>query len=161
MMPSRRSFSVLSVLLAAAVLGSHAHADAPPQRFELRGDIAYDTRTKLSWQRGTAPQIYSSLAAAHAYCSGLDLNGTGFRVPTLRELATIVDTSRNNPAIDLDIFPNTSSGTYWSSTAIQDPDNPQFPPTNWGMFFDFGSSRMLVHAEDTVPPTGDHVRCVR
>jgi hypothetical protein len=161
MMPSHRSFSVFSVLLAAAVVGAHAHADAPPRRFELRGDVAYDTRSKLGWQRGTAPEAYSSLAAARAYCSGLDLDGTGFRVPTLRELATIVDTSRNNPAIDLSVFPNTSSGIYWSSTAIQDRDNPQFPPASWGMFFDFGSSRRLDTSADSVPLATYHVRCVR
>jgi len=161
MMPSHRSLSLLSLLLAAAFIGSHANADAPPQRYELRGDVAYDTRTKLSWQRATAAQVYSSLAAAQAYCSSLDLDGTGFRVPTLRELATIVDTGRTYPAIDTNTFPNTSSQIYWSSTAIQDPNEPQYPPTYWGIFFDFGSTRIVVHTPDEVPVQGEHVRCVR
>jgi len=163
MMPSRPSLPKLTPLLLLSIvafIGAHAHADAPPQRYELRanGGIVYDTRTKLNWQRATAPNTYHTLADAKAYCTQLNLSGTGFRVPTLRELATIVDTTRANPAIDTTAFPNTSNDLYWSATVTPDPP---YQPIYWGMFFDYGSTRMLDVAPDSVPLASEHLRCVR
>jgi hypothetical protein len=39
-----------------------------------------------------------------------------WRMPTLKELSTLVDYSTYDPAIDTAIFPNTVSSYYWSST---------------------------------------------
>ncbi len=39
-----------------------------------------------------------------------------WRVPTVGELGGIVDNSVNNPSIDINYFPNTISGWYWTST---------------------------------------------
>ena len=39
-----------------------------------------------------------------------------WRLPTIKELATLVDRARINPAIDMVQFPNTVSSGYWSST---------------------------------------------
>jgi hypothetical protein len=164
MIPPRPTCAKLVPLLSivlVAFAGAHARADAPAQRYELRasGLVAYDVRTKLSWQRATAPSTYRTLADAKSYCSQLDLNGSGFRVPTLRELATIVDTNRTYPAIDPTAFPNTSNELYWSATVTRDATNP---PNYWGMFFDVGSTRMITEDTSTVPPPpGEHVRCVR
>lgn len=42
--------------------------------------------------------------------------GPGWRLPTRRELASIIDMSRHAPAIDIDRFPDTQSKWYWTST---------------------------------------------
>ncbi len=159
MMPSR---PYLPLLLVLAFVGSHANADAPPRRYEIRASVVvYDTRTKLSWQRASSPGTYKTLAAAKSYCGSLDLNGTGFRVPTLREQATIVDTSRMNPAIDPGVFPDTRNEMYWSSTVTRVPSDPSSAPGYWGTFFDVGSTRGIFIYDDDPPTVGVRVRCVR
>ncbi|WP_346839795.1 DUF1566 domain-containing protein [Microbulbifer sp. SAOS-129_SWC] len=42
--------------------------------------------------------------------------GNGWRLPTVDELATLVDRSRHEPAIDTEKFPDTRSRAYWTST---------------------------------------------
>ncbi len=42
-----------------------------------------------------------------------------WRLPTLKELATLVDYSRFDPSIDYGVFPSTVSAGYWSSTTIE------------------------------------------
>jgi hypothetical protein len=69
--------------------------------------------TGLIWQKqddGTR----RTWDAANSYCSGLSLDGTGWRLPTKDELLTIVNTSYD-PSID-PIFTNTQRMFYWSST---------------------------------------------
>ena len=39
-----------------------------------------------------------------------------WRVPNIKELASIVNYTKKLPAISNDIFPNTKSKSYWSST---------------------------------------------
>ena len=160
MKPSR---SYLLLLLASALFGSHAQAEAPLHRYEIRGDVVvYDTRTKLSWQRATAPGVFMTLAAAKIYCSALNLNGTGFRVPTLREQATIVDFGRANPSVDPGAFPDTLNEMYWSATVTRNThDEPSNPPSYWGTFFDVGSTRTITISADSPPTVGVHLRCVR
>ena len=74
-----------------------------------------DISTGLMWQQTTAPGIYTWEQALE-YCKSLDLAGfTDWRLPTIKELASIVDYSRYKPAIDTDYFPDTVE-YYWSST---------------------------------------------
>ena len=40
-----------------------------------------------------------------------------WRLPTIRELLTLVDYERKDPAIDVALFPGTRSAWYWTSTA--------------------------------------------
>jgi len=42
--------------------------------------------------------------------------GDGWRLPTLKELQSIVDYDRHNPAIDTDKFPNTKSEPFWTNS---------------------------------------------
>ena len=70
-----------------------------------------DNWTGLTWEgRGMAMITWGD---AVTYCQGL---GQSFRMPTLKELLTLVKPSRQNPAIDVAIFPSTSASPFWSST---------------------------------------------
>lgn len=52
------------------------------------------------------------------YCNNLDFAGfTDWRLPNLRELCSIVDYGRTNPALNSAYFPSTFGGNYWSSTS--------------------------------------------
>ena len=53
---------------------------------------------------------------AKTYCSALPLDKGGWRLPTLKELLTLVDRSVKLPAIDLIAFPNTKSYLFWTTT---------------------------------------------
>lgn len=73
---------------------------------------------------------------AVSHCDALFFAGkTDWRVPTIKELSTLVDTSKGIPAIDTILFPETLPTFYWSST-LYAPN-----PTAGAMYitFDLGS----------------------
>lgn len=51
---------------------------------------------------------------AQGYCTTLDLAGTGWRLPSYKELLSIVDRAASNPAYDTSLFPLASTVTFWS-----------------------------------------------
>ena len=83
-----------------------------------------DTSTGLMWQQDTARDAqgnYDTMtwAEALAYCEDLEFPEGGYtdwRLPTIKELGSLVDLSQYDPAIDRSKFPNTVSSYYWSST---------------------------------------------
>jgi hypothetical protein len=95
-------------------------ADAPPDgNFQISLDLqaVTDSVTGLYWQRTPPSQTYSQIGA-ETYCQSLSLGafGSGWRLPTIMELVSIVDYSRYSPAIDQNAFPGTVSGIFWSSS---------------------------------------------
>ena len=85
-------------------------------RFVDNGDgTVTDTCTGLTWQQETAPGEYN-WAEALRYCEDLDFAGhDDWRLPNLRELESIVDYGRYDPAID-PVF-SAESSWYWSSSS--------------------------------------------
>jgi hypothetical protein len=86
-----------------------------------------DTMTGLVWQReGDGPRAgcfdfgtfwQCPWAAAEAYCASLTLGGvSGWRLPALMELMTLVNVTKSNPAIDQTAFPNTPSNGFWTAS---------------------------------------------
>jgi hypothetical protein len=76
-----------------------------------------DTSTGLMWQQATAPVTYTWQDAL-SYCENLTLAGkSDWRLPTIKELDSIVDLTQYNPAINITFFPNAVAHLYWSSTA--------------------------------------------
>jgi hypothetical protein len=115
-MNARVSLSLAAVWVAAC-LTLLARADAPAGRYTIANGTVYDTKTKLTWQQAVPPTTYV-WADAKTYCAGLSLAGTGWRLPTAKELQTIVDESRTNPSIDPTAFPATPSNGFWSSSPL-------------------------------------------
>jgi Protein of unknown function (DUF1566) len=79
--------------------------------------------TSLEWSLTLGGGKRMSYADAQKAISAL---GPEWRFPSVQELLSIVDYSRCNPAIDIERFPDTKSGAYWTSTdAAWDSDpNP-------------------------------------
>jgi hypothetical protein len=101
-----------------APAGPFTAAPAAPGRYTYPAPgTIHDTRTKLTWQQNLDPP-YHDAAGARAYCAGLGatLGGTGWRLPTIKELQTIVDESRLSPTIDPTAFPGTPTQLFWSSS---------------------------------------------
>lgn len=80
----------------------------------LNGTVT-DLTTGLMWQQAEAGAM--TWTQAQAYCANLKLaQFNDWRLPTTIELRSIVDYSRNYPAINTGVFPGTISSGYWSST---------------------------------------------
>jgi hypothetical protein len=115
--------SLIRTLLAFAVVAGSAavavgtRAAAPPNRYTVVSGTVRDNKTKLTWQQ-TAPSTTLAQTDAASYCSGLSLNGTGWRLPTLFELETLLDYSvaPPGPMIDATFFFNTAQLPYWTSS---------------------------------------------
>jgi hypothetical protein len=74
-----------------------------------------DKSTGLMWQKASSSIM--TWEQALAYCEELNHGGyTDWRLPTKRQLRSLVDFSRYDPSIDTAYFPDTGSSYYWSST---------------------------------------------
>lgn len=97
------------------------------------GNVVVDSRTSLKWQRAMAPSTYT-WAQALAYCSGLAIDGAGgYRLPSYKELWSIVDTTKASPAVDTALFPGTPTGSMWTSSPVTgNPNKAQVVETENG-----------------------------
>ena len=128
----RRTLRVVVPASTIIMVGVLARADAPPDQyvnFDLADTVITDKFTNLSWQRTVTTQ--TDFPGAVAACNGLSLGTfpSGWRLPSYKELLTLVDESphyeyENGPmqvAIDGNAFPGTpvtsNSGYYWTSSA--------------------------------------------
>jgi hypothetical protein len=128
-------------------------------RYNESNGVVSDTVTGLQWQQVVPSNPCPSDPAgtctwpdATTYCMGLSLGdfATGWRVPHLAELFSLVDTGAA-PTIDSNVFPNTPGLGFWTADC--------FPNSSCGDVYDveFGSGE----AEFNISPTSDdYVRCV-
>jgi hypothetical protein len=143
------SLALAGVLLAMMLAPTHVAATAPAGHFVIGDGFVTDTGTKLVWQRDLSTDAYA-WADADAYCAGLDLAGQGWRLPTIKELLTLVDETRTSPAIDLRAFPGETGEYVWSSSRVADAKSER-----WSVGFRFGFDAAVKAT------TKQRVRCVR
>ena len=146
-----RKAGLLAGLFAAIALGARSSsADAPPGRYSVANGTVTDTRTGLVWQ-ATAPSGVYAWTDAVSYCQNLPLAGGGWRVPTCNELLTLVDPTRSNPAIDVNVFVAAPASIFWSSSPYLGT------ASNYAWYVDFNRGGTM---EDNRSVTY-RVRCVR
>jgi hypothetical protein len=76
-----------------------------------------DRTTGLTWSRANVSDKRLTHKQAIKACAALNLAGhADWRLPTIRELLTLVDYGRYGPAIDIDLFPECKPNWYWSDT---------------------------------------------
>jgi hypothetical protein len=114
-----------------------------------------DLETGLIWQQDDSGSTMA-FAAAAPYCTGLALNGHAWRVPSIKELSTLVDEdppiAKVSPAIDTTTFPSTAPSTpYWSSSLFNGEAATAHDP--WVINFEDGFTEYNQ--------TAALVRCVR
>ncbi len=137
------------------------NAAPPANRFALSSDTNYvhDAATGVVWQRGQNTAANTSVAANT--CSAV---GSAWRLPTIRELESIVDrTNAPTSFINTSYFlPSPTSGQFWTST----PASTSAPTKNWFVNFTDGSSgiidvtapqlyRCAMNCDDNNPCTTD------
>ena len=111
------------VMAGAPVLRSWSQQLKPSKRFTVLKAFAnaavLDNETGLVWERDPGNTSLNWLNA-HIHCNQFPVGGRkGFRLPTVEELATLVDPSVPLPGPTLPVghpFVNIHSSTYWSAT---------------------------------------------
>jgi hypothetical protein len=90
---------------------------------------AQDSLKQLHWYRCNAGQrfaggqclgnpLYATLADAQTYAQEFSAaSGKQWRLPTVREMATLRQTSCNNPAVNPQVFPGVVVSNYWTSSS--------------------------------------------
>jgi hypothetical protein len=147
---------VLGICLTTALLlwSWRGRADAPAGRYTVTDGTVLDTKTRLVWQQTV--DLPRNWQAATDYCRTSTLPGTGWRLPSVNELMTLVDATNatNNVIIDQTAFPNTPTAAlhYWSLTSPGE-DNTRA----WTIQFGLG---VTVDAGKSVASTV-RARCVR
>ncbi|MBH2006693.1 MAG: DUF1566 domain-containing protein [Myxococcaceae bacterium] len=96
-----------------------------------------DKVTGLVWQK-VAPTTTYTQADAMTYCNNLSLGGSGagrWRLPTVRELQTLVDYSQNNGVLMMDstAFSGEPATYFWSSSPVAGG-----PTDGWTVRFAYG-----------------------
>jgi hypothetical protein len=126
------SFSTLAQTCLSSI-----SATTPSNNFVVNSNgTVTDSRLGLMWMRCSLGQTWVSISgtctgdalemnwqqallAAHGYVYA---NQSGWRVPNVKELASITEGQCARPAINSSIFPNTPADDFWtSSPAMTDP----------------------------------------
>lgn len=128
-----------------------ANQDSMAERFTDNGDTTVtDNYVGLMWQQGET----SSMAwePALMYCNNLKQAGhNDWRLPNVKTLQSLVDSSKYGPVIDTTYFPETySSLSYWTSTSDQER-----PKRGWTVNFDKGKVQYKEKSR------AYYVRCTR
>lgn len=120
-----------------------------PMQLTGAGDgTVLDAVTGLVWQRQDDGQ-WHAWAEAGPLCDGLTLGGRDdWRLPGPRELASLVDYGRSDPATDAAAFPDTAVDHYWSTTYVKDGT------AAWGVDFRDG------YVSNYQKGSAAYVRCV-
>lgn len=134
----------MSLASARCVRGSRCY---PTSRFLVSNGLVTDTLTNLVWQQ-QASTTYMTWSSAQSYCSNA---GPGFRLPTVKELESIVDlTVTSGPTINQTAFPNTPPEASWTSS-------PYAASSGDAWIVDFGLGISGAEGEGYF----DWARCVR
>ncbi len=94
-----------------------------------------DSTTGLTWARG-ASMATMTWQEALEWCSNMTLAGfDDWRLPSIKELFSIVEIEAGNPATDTAVFPDALLAYYWSSTT-----SAYYPDEAWLINFSTGES---------------------
>jgi hypothetical protein len=159
-----RAVAIISLLFWTPTALADTHCEAgvgdddaitPAHEFELPGDgTIIHSRTQLQWAQCALGQRWrrdfcggqaSSMTWDQANEAIARLNRSGelggyrdWRLPSRVELETIVETCREAPAINDDIFPNTPWAGFWTgSLDTGDPRTAWFVGFYRGLTFDY------------------------
>jgi hypothetical protein len=146
--------SMISFGASSQTCLSSIAATTPTSNFVVNTDGTITDQTfKLTWMRCSVGQVWDvdtcigdaselnwqqALQTAHGYEFA---DQKGWRLPNVKELATITERSCVRPAINEELFPNTPSDDFWTSTpSIQDVERA------WVIAF-FNSSNSVKQKE--------------
>jgi len=137
---------IINLTIFTAILFTPLIGNSGTKYLQNGNGIVIDTTTSLLWQQGFS--LGHDWDSAADYCKQITLGEhSDWRLPTLKELGSIVDPGKRNPAIDSRSF-NASSDRYWTSSIEGSTEA-------WLVFFDSGLSGYDLKSRN------QSVRCVR
>jgi hypothetical protein len=117
-----------SMYFAQCVRGNGESPDLPitppGDHYTIGSSDVVDNYTGLVWQRDDSQALSLqpiSSQDAIVYCQTLGLNGQTWRLPSVKELATLIDETRLGqglPLVDPSAFAHAAASDYWSSTTV-------------------------------------------
>ena len=125
---------LISAFAVAAIANAQTCDDSitpttPDNRFSDNGDgTVTDKTTNLIWMRCALGQTWdgstcTGSATTYTWQQALQeaegytfAGSSGWRVPSIKELASIVELSCYNPAINQEVFPHTPSDWFWTAS---------------------------------------------
>lgn len=115
--------------------------------------VVTDTATRLTWQASELEDTPRTWEEALVYCETLSLGGKeDWRLPSVKELATLVDESATASPVIAAVFGSEAAADYWSSS----PTAPFLAsPAAFALDTDFGISLSRDMTETST------ARCVR
>ena len=116
--------------------------------------VVTDSQTGLEWQDAytdnSIPKDYGD--SAISYCTALDLDGIGWRLPNINELKSLLVDTQFAPSID-EVFQLTVNSFYWSSTTTKNNSNYRYTVS-----FSTGGIDYRQHNNSSYY---SYIRCVR
>jgi len=138
----------ITLLVGGALVALVAQAAVPANRFTASEDVVADSLSQRTWQKGIASSDLT-WEAAQQYCESLELGGyDDWRLPSLKELQTIVDERKGGLPNEFATTAAAEGGYFWSSTT--------YPGGEWTWTVHFGLNASLGR-----PDHPARVRCVR
>ncbi len=123
----------------------------PRERYEIGAEIVREVLTRLAWQRRPLADLMGYEAAKSA-CAALSLGGAvDFRLPTVRELATLVDETQTTAPRLAAPFAAGPSARFWSATVRANPATAAYA-------VDFATAGVVT---EEIASAKLAVRCVR
>lgn len=149
-------YALCALALGLGLSAVGAHATVIPGRWIINGAEVKDAATGLIWRRCAEGQelvgndclgeawTFSPLDAQAQAMSEADATGVAWRLPNIKELASLAELEAMLPAIDSSVFPNTPATYFWSST----PYALSKPSVAWGFWvtnFSYGGVGQQGH----------------
>jgi hypothetical protein len=136
------AFVAVALPAAADPLGSWDGVINGPARFRVlsgfNNTAVLDRETGLVWERSPDSSTRDWLGA-HRFCNDRAVgkgNRKGWRLPTVQELASLVDPTRDAPALPAGHpFTNVQPDFYWAATTFG-----EIPADAWGVDFGDGTN---------------------
>ena len=113
-----------------------------PYNTSVDGQEVTDLSTGLIWRRCAEGMVFNGVtctgfpnrltheAAILQAAAQANATGKAWRLPNIKELSSLVDRTRFNPAIDTVAFPSAPTGAFWSASP-----NASFPGSVWFVGF--------------------------
>lgn len=119
-------FAVAVLVLGGLPSSMALAATTPTSDFTDNGDgtVTHKT-TGLTWKRCSEGMTWtgstcSGTAQQYTWDAAMVLGSSGWRLPTLEQLKTIIDSGNGSPTINQTVFPKTPPAGFWSATAHAD-----------------------------------------
>jgi hypothetical protein len=132
-MESGMNPKAVALTLALALLGGPAWAACAPSpdrkpadQYVISGGTVYDKKSDLTWARCSVGQQWQEGAGCVGtietltWAQALKQGEGGWRIPTVKELETLIARSCSKPAIDESVFQGIAPDklAYWSGTEV-------------------------------------------